>query len=728
MMDNNQDLIQYTWSARQLAKAMSFLAYRAGFTAQSTDEEKNIGYYGDDDEDSIDSWITANAKQIGIESQAVELSYAELEQKLPQIGPALIRLSIADQKSPRFLAVLKGSKQWMTLITPPQNQSAIGRYTTRRIPFEQLREILTYHLEAPLAPPIETLLTQAGIKEQRRADAKAAILREQLRAHNLTGFWILRLSPGDDFLKQIRHARIPEQILTLLGANLLTQLTMLIGWWVIGRGALVGHFEWVWISAWALLLFTAIPFQLIMVGSESLLFLSLGRLFKQRLLHGVLQLHPEEIRTQGAGQFLGLVMETATLESLALAGGLTAVLAILQLLLAMGVLAMGAAGWLHLILVSGWLIITGGLCWHYYLRSYQWITVYRKITNDLVERMVGHRTRLAQENPAHWHDKEDELLADYYHTSQQMDQINLFIRGVVGRGWLIVGFLGLAYTFIVTPTDSAQIAVSIGGILLISQYLNQFVTGISSIIDVIITWQQVGPLFQAASRDQQPATTTYISPQEIYKKQKQKQKQQPILTASNLTFRYQPEATPILQNCNFTIYQKERILLEGPSGGGKSTLAALISGLRQPETGQMQLWGIEQQRIGMETWRKKIVAAPQFHENHVFTETFAFNLLMGRRWPPQASDLKEAETICQELGLSKLLQQMPAGFQQMVGESGWQLSHGERSRLYIARALLQQADIIILDESFAALDPENLKHALQCVLKRASTLIVIAHP
>ncbi|HAO22200.1 MAG TPA: ABC transporter ATP-binding protein, partial [Desulfobacteraceae bacterium] len=118
----------------------------------------------------------------------------------------------------------------------------------------------------------------------------------------------------------------------------------------------------------------------------------------------------------------------------------------------------------------------------------------------------------------------------------------------------------------------------------------------------------------------------------------------------------------------------------------------------------------------------------QFHENHVLTETFSFNLLMGRRWPALPQDLEDAQTICRELGLGDLLNRMPAGFQQMVGESGWQLSHGERSRLYIARALLQQADIVILDESFAALDPENLRLALQCVLKRADTLLVIAHP
>jgi ABC-type multidrug transport system fused ATPase/permease subunit len=101
---------------------------------------------------------------------------------------------------------------------------------------------------------------------------------------------------------------------------------------------------------------------------------------------------------------------------------------------------------------------------------------------------------------------------------------------------------------------------------------------------------------------------------------------------------------------------------------------------------------------------------------------------MDRRWPPRLEDLEEAEAICRELGLHDLLQRMPAGLLQMVGETGWQLSHGERSRLYIARALLQGADLIILDESFAALDPDNLHRSLQCVLERAPTLLVIAHP
>jgi ABC-type multidrug transport system fused ATPase/permease subunit len=132
--------------------------------------------------------------------------------------------------------------------------------------------------------------------------------------------------------------------------------------------------------------------------------------------------------------------------------------------------------------------------------------------------------------------------------------------------------------------------------------------------------------------------------------------------------------------------------------------------------------------LGDEGWRRRVVSAPQFHENYVLSETFAFNLLMGRRWPPHREDMQEATAICSELGLEPLLNKMPAGMLQMVGETGWRLSHGERSRVYIARALLQDAEVVIFDESFAALDPENVRLALECVLRRARTLMVVAHP
>jgi len=102
--------------------------------------------------------------------------------------------------------------------------------------------------------------------------------------------------------------------------------------------------------------------------------------------------------------------------------------------------------------------------------------------------------------------------------------------------------------------------------------------------------------------------------------------------------------------------------------------------------------------------------------------------LMGRPYPHSAEDLREAEQLCHELGLGPLLERMPGGLEQIIGETGWQLSQGERSRVFLARAILQNGDLVVLDESFATLDPESLQQCLQCVRRRAKSLMVIAHP
>jgi ATP-binding cassette subfamily B protein len=279
-------------------------------------------------------------------------------------------------------------------------------------------------------------------------------------------------------------------------------------------------------------------------------------------------------------------------------------------------------------------------------------------------------------------------------------------------------------------------AVSVGGILLASRALSRMVGGAQSLAGLAISWQQVGPIFKAAARPRELQSLDFVSFRTSDTTPEGQQDQilpsvannQPLLQVREIAFRYRPLGKPAIQDCTLQIQPGSRILLEGPSGGGKSTLAALLTGLRKPETGSMLLWGFDRQILGSEEWRRRIVMAPQFQENYVFSDTLGFNLLMGRRWPPQPEDLEEAEQMLRELGLGEVFDRMPSGFQQMLGESGWQLSHGERSRLYIARTLLQKADMIILDESFGALDPENLSLSLQCVLNRAATVLVIAHP
>jgi ATP-binding cassette subfamily B protein len=294
---------------------------------------------------------------------------------------------------------------------------------------------------------------------------------------------------------------------------------------------------------------------------------------------------------------------------------------------------------------------------------------------------------------------------------------------------------GVAPSFIVGAAGGAtpgRLAVAVGGVVLAHRALRKLTTGWAQLAGAAIAWRQVEPLYRAAARLERPGapvfswSTNQLSP--APSSDETGTGGRSLVQAQEVVFRYRELGEPVLRGVTLRIASGDRLLIEGPSGGGKSTLGAVLAGLRAPESGLLLLGGLDRRTLGPTEWRRRVVAAPQFHENHVLSGPLAFNLLMGRDWPPSRADLEEADAICRELDLGSLLDRMPSGLMQIVGETGWQLSHGERSRLFIARALLQRAELVVLDESFAALDPETLAQAMRCVLARAPTVMVIAHP
>jgi ATP-binding cassette subfamily B protein len=202
----------------------------------------------------------------------------------------------------------------------------------------------------------------------------------------------------------------------------------------------------------------------------------------------------------------------------------------------------------------------------------------------------------------------------------------------------------------------------------------------------------------------------------------------PLLEARDLAFRHPGAPRAVLGGASLAVREGERVLLEGPSGSGKSTLASILTGLREQDSGVVLLGGLDRATWTGPGWGAQIASAPQFHENHVVSGTLAMNVLLGRSWPHSTPDVEEARALCVELGLGELLARMPSGMFQLVGERGWQLSHGEQSRVFVARALLQRVRVVVLDEAFGALDPVTLRKVMACVEARASTLVVIAHP
>jgi ATP-binding cassette subfamily B protein len=390
----------------------------------------------------------------------------------------------------------------------------------------------------------------------------------------------------------------------------------------------------------------------------------------------------------------------------------------------LGVLAMGAGGAVHLLALLAWIAITAAIGQWYFARRRSWTTARIEMTDDLVERIVGHRTRLAQESPDHWHDGEEQLLEEYGARSKAVDRATAMLHAVVPRGWLIVGVLALVPAFVSGRASIAGFAIGLGGTLAAWRSFEKLAQG--STRGARLAWDQISVLFHAAARPSAVGSPGVVAgptraASGFFNRA-------PVMEADGLVFRYPGRAEPALAGAALRIQAGERVLLQGPSGGGKSTLASVLVGLRAPSSGLLLAGGLDRQTLGAAAWRRRAVSAPQFHENHVLTASLAFNLLMSRQWPAEATDFEEAEAVCRELGLGSLLDRMPSGLLQMVGESGWRLSHGERSRLFIARALLQRADFIVLDESFAALDPGTLQQAMRCVQRRAPTLMVIAHP
>jgi len=709
-----------TWPVDRLEEAVFSLAQACGWTLPDAEPDFiQTRLAGEMPRRSLDQQIAESAQRWGLEIEAVAGPYGEACRLLQGLGPALLSIS-ESTVGPHFLVLLRGDRRWIYLI-------GVDRSIQRFRP-QLLADALWADLADPWRARVESLLDAAGVERQQRARARHTLLATLLGTTVQRGGWVLRLPPGASLYQQLKTAQVPRW-LGLLLTSYAAQLGLGVGaWWLIGRDALAGEFSWAWLWAWMLLLLTTIPFQLLGSLAQRQIAVRIGEIFKSRLLQGALNLHPEEVRHQGAGHLLGRVLAADLVEQVTLAGGLITLLALFQIGAAAVILSLGAGSWLFLALLGVLLLLLAVTSWQYSHANAVFTASHRATTADLVERMVGHRTRLAQEDPFHWHTEEDWVLAHYVQPQRREDRAGNRL-GLLARSWVVASLAVFVVLLAGQAPGPAQLAIALGGMLLAWQALDTLTTGIQSLARVRSAWQEVQLLFAAAQRP----TATGVGlptapPADRAEQYPAESAPPPLLSAEAVVFRYSDRAQPILKGCHLRIEEGEQILLTGPSGGGKSTLAALLAGLRQPVAGHLALRGYDWQKVGAATWRRQVVVVPQFHENYVLTGSLAFNLLLGRCWPPTSADLQLAQEICREAGLGELLDRMPAGLNQIVGEGGWQLSHGEKSRIYLVRALLQAPQLLILDESFGALDAESLQVAMRCVRQHAATLLVIAHP
>ncbi len=180
---------------------------------------------------------------------------------------------------------------------------------------------------------------------------------------------------------------------------------------------------------------------------------------------------------------------------------------------------------------------------------------------------------------------------------------------------------------------------------------------------------------------------------------------------------------PVLRELCFTAQPGEVTAFVGPSGGGKSTIFNLVLGLYTPQSGTIRLDGHDYGAVSIESIRRQIAYVGQ--DVFLFHGTIRHNIGLGR---PGATD-DEIVAAARAAHADEFISKFPAGYDTPVGEHGAQLSGGQRQRIAIARALIRDAPIILLDEPTAALDSESERFVQEAMAKliKGRTTLVIAH-
>jgi ABC-type multidrug transport system fused ATPase/permease subunit len=195
------------------------------------------------------------------------------------------------------------------------------------------------------------------------------------------------------------------------------------------------------------------------------------------------------------------------------------------------------------------------------------------------------------------------------------------------------------------------------------------------------------------------------------------------LRFEDVTFRYKPEEAPVINDLSATIERGQMVAIVGPSGAGTSTLMALIARLHDPQQGRILIDGADLRDLDIRTWRRRLAVVAQ--DVFIFNETVAHNIRLGRDEVPMDRVRAAAELAA----AAEFIDALPQGYDTILGDRGVRLSGGQQQRIAIARAILAEPDVLILDEATSNLDTfteRAIQRAIEQVSERC-TVVVIAH-
>ncbi|UQZ83746.1 putative ABC transporter ATP-binding protein [Paenibacillus konkukensis] len=281
----------------------------------------------------------------------------------------------------------------------------------------------------------------------------------------------------------------------------------------------------------------------------------------------------------------------------------------------------------------------------------------------------------------------------------------------------ILGPIGTALIYLYGGWNVVEGAMTIGGIVAFTAYLGRLYGPVSTLLNLHVEVATALGVFQRIFeyQDMEPEVDNLPGARTLPAVEGR-------VEYRHVTYCYQP-GKYALTDVSFEALPGEVVAIVGPSGAGKSTLIGMLGRLYDPTSGSVELDGHDIKGVTLKSLREQVAFVTQ--ESFLFHASIRENLLFAR----QNATQEELEDACRQAYIHDMIMSLPEGYDTMVGERGHRLSGGERQRLAIARAILKNPRILVLDEATSHLDSESEAYVQSALdeLMRGRTTLVIAH-